>query len=100
TERHTLTAAPGQSVPVAVSVTRGKGLEGPVKVELIAAAHLRGVTAEPGVIPAGQDRGTLALRFPADARGPYNLPVVLRATAVQQDEPVIAETKVEILPGR
>jgi hypothetical protein len=97
-DRASLTAAPGKTLSVPVKVTRGKGLSGPVKVELVVAPHIRGVAAEPVEIPAGQDGATLAVRFAADALGPFNMPLTVRATLLDRDEPVVAETRLEVLP--
>jgi hypothetical protein len=98
-EANAVTAAPGKTVPVRLRVRRGKGLQGPVKVELAVAAHIQGLTADPVVIPGDQGEGVLALRF-TDRPGPFNMPVVVRATADEGGKPVVAETRLEILPGR
>ena len=62
-EKPAVVAVRGKSVAVPVKVGRGKGLAGPVKVELIAPQHLHGVTAEPVVVPADQSAGVLTLHF-------------------------------------
>lgn len=98
--RATLVAAPGKSVDVAVEVTRNKSLQGPAKLELISAAHMQGISAEPIMISADRNHATISIRFAADVRGPFNLPIVLRATVMDKGEPVVAETKVSILPER
>ena len=95
-EKTALAAGRGKSAAVPVKVSRGRGLTGPVKVELILPAHLRGVSAEPIIIPADQANGTLTVRF-ADAPGPFNMPLTVRATLTDGD-PVVAETKLEIDP--
>lgn len=89
-----LTAVPGGSTSVTVQVARGKGLDGSAKVELIAPTHLSGITAEPAVLAAGQTVGNLRLKFPAT---PAKLPdgtIVLRATILENGQPVVAEAKV------
>jgi hypothetical protein len=95
-----LAAAPGTSVALPVKVSRGKGLTGPVRVELVRPAHVRGLSAEAVVIPAGRSDGTLTLRFGAGTIGPFNLPVVLRATLDTPAGPTVAETKLEIVAGQ
>jgi hypothetical protein len=100
TDRSSLLAVPGQSVSLPVRVARGKGLQGPVKLELAAPAHVRGVLAEPVSIPADQMNGLFPLHFAAGKLGPFNQPLVIRATAMDKGEPVIAETKVEIEVAR
>jgi hypothetical protein len=98
-ERGSVTAAAGQTVSVPVRITRGKALQGPVKLELIAAPHVRGVAAEPVVVADGQGTGALPIRFSGEP-GPFNLPVVIRATVMDKGGPVIAETKVDVRPGQ
>ena len=92
----------GRRIPVGLGGHQrlGKGLAGPVRVELLAPAHLRGVSAEAVEVTDGKADGVLTLRFAADARGPYNAPLVIRATARDGGDPVVAETRVEVLPPR
>jgi hypothetical protein len=97
--RDSLLVEPGKAVTVPVRVQRGKGLEGPVRLELAVAPHLHGVRAAPVEVPAGRDRADLTITFAADARGPFNMPVTLRATLLDRGEPVVAETPLELLPG-
>jgi hypothetical protein len=100
TGRTTLRVEPGKTVAVPVRVQRGKGLAGPVRVELVVAPHLHGVCAAPVEVPADRDGAELTVTFAADARGPFNMPVTVRATAVDKTQPVVAETQLELLPGR
>jgi hypothetical protein len=96
-EKASLSAPRGGSATLAVKVARGKDLAGPVKVELVLPEHVRGVKVEPVVIAADQTRGTLTLKFDRDALGPFNMPLVVRATLTDTSGPVVAETKVEIV---
>jgi hypothetical protein len=98
TGRGSVTADPGKAVNVEVSVSRGKGYEGPVKVQLVAPEHMPFITADPVDVPAGQDKAVLVVRFAAGARGPYNMPVVVRAALTHKGEPVVAETRLDIRP--
>jgi hypothetical protein len=91
-----LAAASGQSVELSVQVARGKGLDGPAKIELLNAAQLRGISAEAIEVPAGKAEGTVTIRFAKDFRGPVNMPLVFRATVLEKGRPVIAEAKVEV----
>jgi hypothetical protein len=95
-DKPSLRTVPGGNVAVTVRIRRGKGLQGPARIELAASAQVRGISAEPITIAADQDHATLTLRFAADARGPF-VPLVLRATIMEKDQPVIAETKLEVL---
>jgi len=99
TGRTSFLAAPGKTLTIPVHVTRGKSLRGPVKVELVPAAHLRSLSTDPIIVPANQDDGSLPIHFPAHLPGPFNAPVVLRATIMDRGEPVVAETNVDIQPG-
>jgi Bacterial pre-peptidase C-terminal domain len=99
-ERTSLVAVPGKEVELPVRVSRAKGLPGPVKLELIVAPHLHGITAEPVEVAVDKDTARVVIKFGDAARGPFNLPVVLRATLTDKGDPVIAETKIEILPPR
>jgi hypothetical protein len=95
--RQSVAAGPGRSVSVPVKVSRGKGLAGPVKVGLVCPEHVRGLRAEPVVVPADRSGGTLVLRFAGTALGPFNMPVVLRATLADPGGPGVAETKLEVV---
>jgi hypothetical protein len=99
-EKGSVAATPGQAVSVPVRVSRGKGQAGSVKVELIVPEHVRGLAAEPVVLPADQSRCTFTLRFAAGPLGPFNAPLVLRATLTTAAGPVIAETKLEVVAER
>jgi hypothetical protein len=99
TDRRSLREAAGASATVAVTVGRGQGVNVPVRVELVVPAHIHGVSAEPLALPADQTAGTLTLRFSADNRGPFNMPLLVRATAMKaENDPVVAETKIEVVP--
>jgi len=92
-----LRVTPGGSVALPVRLARGKGLVGPVKVELILAGHVRGVTAAPVTVAMDQEAGTLTIQFARDNLGPFNHPAIIRATVAGAGGPVIAETQVELV---
>ncbi|MBY0523841.1 MAG: PPC domain-containing protein [Gemmataceae bacterium] len=94
-----LTAAPGKNVEVPLRVQRAKGLDGVVKLELIVPAHLQGIAADAVEVKPGEDRPTLTLRFAEKLTGPFNAPLVIRATMMDRGKPVIAETKIELQPA-
>jgi hypothetical protein len=98
--RPSLAAGSGKSVTLPLRVVRGKGVSGPVTVELVIPPHIRGLTVEPLVISAGKEQGNLALRFATGPLGPFNMPLVVRATLAGRAGPVVAEAPVEILAGR
>jgi hypothetical protein len=97
TDRQSLAAVPGGRATLNVRVSRGKGWNGPVKLELIHPVHMRGIKAEPVTIAADQSRAVFSLHFVGDDLGPFNMPVVLRATLNDATGPAIAETKLEIV---
>jgi hypothetical protein len=99
-DRQSLAAVRGGQATVTVKVSRGKGLTGPVKLELVLPQHMRGVSAAPVVMPADQARATFTLRFASSTLGPFNMPVVLRATLSAKAGSVLAETKLEIVPEK
>jgi hypothetical protein len=98
-ERDAWTATPSRTLAVPVQVSRGKGLAGSVRVELIVPPHVHGVTAEPVSVPAGRSDAVLSLRFAADHLGPFNMPLLVRATASDHGKPVVGEARLEILPA-
>jgi hypothetical protein len=96
-EKPTILAARGKSVVVAVKVGRAKGLVGPVKLEWTLPDNVHGVSAEPVVVAANQSAATVTLHF-ADAAGPFNMPLTLRAVLTDKGDRVTAETKLEVVP--
>jgi hypothetical protein len=99
-EKTSVTAEPGQTRNVVVTVSRARGLDGLVKVELIIPAHIHSPSGSAIEIPSDQTKGTLSLRFAAGSVEPYNMPVTIRATLLHKGEPITAETKLEIIAAR
>jgi hypothetical protein len=81
-------------VRLAVKVSRSKNLTGPATVELVLPEHIKGVKVAKLVVPAEKSEGELVIAFAPDA-GPFNVPLVIRATVNTDRGPVTAETKVE-----
>jgi hypothetical protein len=96
-DRQSVVAAPGGQAEVTVRVRRGKGLTGPVELTLIRPEHMHGVSAKPVVVAADQTRAVFTLHFASGELGPFNMPVVLRATLNDAAGPVVAETKLEMV---
>jgi hypothetical protein len=86
-------------VRLAVKVSRSKSLSGPAAVELVLPEHVKGVKAAKLVVPADKSDGELVLTFAPDA-GPFNVPLLLRATVTTDRGPVTAEAKVEAVAPR
>ncbi|MGE5192584.1 MAG: hypothetical protein ACM3U2_08790, partial [Deltaproteobacteria bacterium] len=100
-DRRSLRETPGGSAAVSVTVGRGQGVNVPVRIELVLPPHIHGVAADPLTLPAAQTTGTLTLHFSPSNRGPFNMPLLLRATAVKSaTDSVVAETKIEIVPSK
>ena len=86
---------PGSSVNVKVAVKRGPNIDLPVKVELVRAAHIDGLEATPITVAPGVANATLTLRC-AESAGPFNLPLVIRGTAVTTaGDRIVGETLVD-----
>ena len=96
-EKSSVTVRPGQSVSVPLRMSRGKGLTGAVKIELILGGHMRGVRADPLVIPTEQNNGRLTFHFDRAKLGPFNQPAVIRATLIDKGAPVVAETALDLV---
>jgi hypothetical protein len=96
TDKTSLVAIAGKTVTLPVRASRGKGLKGDVKLELIVAEHLRGLSADPVIIPASKNSADFTIRFSAKSLRALNMPVILRATVLENGRPVIAEMPIEI----
>lgn len=94
-EKSSLLAAAHQSVSIPFKVARGAGLQGSVRVELVLPAHLKDVRIEPVMLSDKQSAGTLQVQFGAQP-GPFNMPLLLRATLTSQGRPHRAETHLEV----
>ncbi|HEY1190103.1 MAG TPA: hypothetical protein VGE74_20810, partial [Gemmata sp.] len=81
-------------VRLAVKVSRSKNLTGPASVELVLPEHVKGVTAARLIVAADKSESELVVTFAPDA-GPFNAPLVVRATVPTPTGPVTAETKLD-----
>jgi hypothetical protein len=99
-ERSSLAVEPGKTITVPVRIARGKTLKGAAKIELVVAEHLHGIRGEMVTIPADKSEGALAIRFAADVQSPMNVPVVVRATVVENGKPVVGEARLELLTAK
>ena len=86
----------GKSVLLPVEVRRGKGLDGEVRIDLVLPEHMKGVSAKPLTIGAGQSKGVVEVRF-AEGVGKASIAVVVRATLKSADGEVTAEAGVELV---
>jgi len=95
-DRTSLRAEPGTELRLPIRVHRGKNLTGAAKVEVVLPEHWKGVTAAPLTIAADADVGELVLKFAKDC-GPFNAPLLVRATVETKETPVTSEAKVELV---
>jgi hypothetical protein len=98
-EHASITADPGKTVNLGVTVSRAKGFEGPVKLELVVPPHMSFIEADTVEVPMGRSNAVLKVRFAANANGPYNMPIVLHATLRNKDAPVVGEAKLDVRPA-
>lgn len=98
TDRTSFAAIPGKSFEIAVRIKRGQGVVGPVELDILASAHMRGITAAKVTIAAKDERGTLIVTCAGKLTGPFNMPIIVRATLRQNGEPIVAEVKLDVQP--
>jgi hypothetical protein len=94
-ELNSIRVEPGKSTGLPLKITRGKGMDGPIRVELALPAHVRGVVAPAVTIPADQSKGTLMIRFEGEKPGPFNAALIIRATLASKNGPVTAEVRID-----
>ncbi|MGE0606203.1 MAG: PPC domain-containing protein [Pirellulales bacterium] len=93
-----MTARPNSTAEIPVRVQRSREVSGPTRLELIVPPHISGVSAEPVILAEGEDRGVLSVRFDS-ASGPFNAPLLVRATAVFKGDRVVNEAPLSVTPG-
>jgi hypothetical protein len=98
TERTSYTAEPGKQFLINVRINRSQDIEGPVELELIQPAHLRGLSAIKTIIGSKQEKGQLMVRCADPLGGPFNMPVLVRATLLHNGDRVVAEMKIDVQP--
>lgn len=94
----TIRVVPGKTVKLPIQVNRGTGLDGAVQVELIVPDHIQGVSARSITVAQGQQAGQLSIQFEPSAKklGPFNMPLVIRATLRINDSPIVGESHLAI----
>ena len=110
-DKPTVLFSPDNPASLGIKVLRDPALQAPIRVELIPAAHVRGITAKSIDIRKGEGGGTLDIHFAEDA-GPFNAPLVLRATLypietvtvrgrpLHKGDPIISETRFKVAPAQ
>ena len=89
--------APGEAVPVTVTVNRGDKIQGNVSVSVTLPEHISAVTAESIVIPADKTEGILNVRFDDAPDAVFNMPLTVRARIDEGTEHHTAEDKIDIV---
>jgi hypothetical protein len=97
-DRTSFTAAPGKSLSVPVRIKRGQGIEGPVELTIVAPPHMKGLTAAKTTLAAKQENGHLVIACADKLAGPFNMPLIVRATLRHNGEPIVAEVKLDVQP--
>jgi hypothetical protein len=95
--RTSLAIAPGRTLEVPVKLARGRGVNGPVRVELVVPRRVIGLRAEPLVLSAGQDQGIMRIACATVVVSPRTDKVILRAQARVGVDPIFAEAKLTIV---
>ena len=94
-------AAEGTQAVIHVHANRDQRLSGTVRVELAIPAHIAGVSADVLTVAAGTSEGDLKLSFSSGRLGPFNMPLAVRATIVdERGFPVVAEAPLSVSPAR
>lgn len=94
-ERNSLGLSGGKKAEIRFQVSRAKGLAGPVTVELIVPVHIKGLTGQPVMLQKDESNGRFLVDCSDPLPGPINMPLILRATLLDNGRPVTAETRIE-----
>lgn len=91
--------SPGKTLTVPLRILRGPQIAGrPLRIELVAPAHMQGIEAESIEIAGDAENAELTLKF-GESPGPLNAPIRIRATTADDNpDRHLAETTVELLP--
>ncbi len=91
-------AVPGESVTVPLQVGRASALTQAATIEIAPAKHMRGVSAERVTVPGDINKTFLTIKFAKDAIGPFNVPLTIRATTMDnRGQPVVHESSLEVV---
>lgn len=96
-KRRSIGLREGLIVELPIKVSRGVLKAAEVTVELKLPEHFSGIVAEPVKIAADKDQCVLRIKA-TDSMGVINMPATVRATMVVEGDPVIAETKLDLVP--
>ncbi len=95
-EPQSIVADPGRPVAIRVQVDQAANVSGNVRLEVRTPQHMRGVSAAAVELEAGAREGTILINFAREA-GPFNAPLIIRATARGGEQIFLAETTIEVV---
>ncbi|MBC8353392.1 MAG: PPC domain-containing protein [Planctomycetes bacterium] len=95
--RKSIVASPKSKQVIPFHVGRGLGIEGDVEVRMVLPEHIQGLISEPIVLSANESEGEVTLRFADTVRGPWNMPLTIRATAIRDEAPYTAEATLSVV---
>ena len=95
-EKTTYSASIGGLLTLPLTILRDASLRAPVKLELVVPPHMRDISAAPVTVPGNADAEIMTLRF-GPQPGPFNMPLLIRATTEKNGDPIIAEWSFEIV---
>jgi hypothetical protein len=99
TQRSSLTFHAGSVLEVPIKVSRGQGVKGPIRIELIEPRPSTELSAEPLVLEEGHEEGIVRIACGSSLEGPPVARVVLQALAPLEGGPVTAELRLTLVAG-
>ncbi|NQV28211.1 MAG: pre-peptidase C-terminal domain-containing protein [Rhodopirellula sp.] len=87
----------GSSIDIPVTVQRGTGLEGDVRIQLSSPPHIKGWSAEPIVVAAKEDSGTVTLHIDQNSSPVFNAPLIVHAVMKDGNgKPIWTESRIHV----
>jgi hypothetical protein len=93
--RNSFAIQPGGTLTIPVAIKRDASVVSPVKLELVVPRHITDIAAD-AIEAAGAEQAALTVRIGA-APGPLNMPLLIRATAQRNGDPIVAESPLEFV---
>lgn len=99
--RGSIQLGPEKEATVRFNVTRGVGIDVPIKLELVTPRHISGISADPVTLEAEVSQGEFRIRAAKKAgafnRGIFNAPLMVRATGMLEDGYVVDEAFLDVV---
>ena len=87
----------GGSIEIPIKVQRGTGLAGAVRIHVSSPPHINGWSAEPIVVAADEESGTLSLRVDQKSNHLFNAPLVVNAVLNDANgKPIRTESRISV----